>query len=126
MSTDERDILIYELTASGLSARKVQQRLGQPLTVRQVQRIAASFYGRTDKSQVFKSAEYQITPGRFRDAVVSCLERLGKDPFFCENCQEPQEKKCDIHHTKYEGATIYDLRYVCRSCNLSRVNKGLA
>jgi hypothetical protein len=58
--------------------------------------------------------------------VRECLRRLGKDPYLCEICDESQAKPCQIHHTKYDGATIYDLQYVCPSCNLARVNRGLS
>jgi hypothetical protein len=32
----------------------------------------------------------------------------------------------EIHHTKYDAATYYDLRIVCRSCNKKPENMMLA
>ena len=49
--------------------------------------------------------------------------RLGKDPNICELCGKTG--KMDIHHRKYDGATLYDLVFACRSCNLLPENKGL-
>lgn len=51
------------------------------------------------------------------------IHRLGKDPNLCELCG--RVGKMDIHHTKYVGATLYDLVFACRSCNLQPQNKGL-
>ena len=51
------------------------------------------------------------------------VHKLGKDPNLCELCG--RVGRMDIHHTKYEGATLYDLIFACRSCNLQTENKGL-
>ncbi len=53
-----------------------------------------------------------------------CFRRMGKDLNKCEQCGVT-DKKLDIHHTKYDGATVYDLQLVCRSCNLTGVNRSL-
>jgi hypothetical protein len=52
------------------------------------------------------------------------IHRLGKDPNLCELCG--RAGKMDIHHTKYEGATLYDLVFACRRCNTKAENKGRA
>lgn len=121
----QRDEQICELTCQGLSARKIRERLKLTITVRSIQRVQRYMYGKTNPFNRNNSTEYQLDIN-MRPYVEECLRRLGKDPFLCENCGERQTKKCDIHHTKYEGATIYDLQYVCRSCNLARANVGLA
>lgn len=119
----ERDRQIIELAQRGLSASKIKSRLGLSITLRSVQRvIVRELPPRPDNRN---SGLYAINPN-FMPHIKECLRRLGKDSHFCEICEEKQEVPCDIHHTKYEGATIYDLQYVCRSCNLSYVNTGLA
>jgi hypothetical protein len=51
------------------------------------------------------------------------IHRLGKDPNLCELCGKAG--KMDIHHTKYDGATLYDLVFACRRCNTQTENRGL-
>lgn len=118
---DERDQKIIDLTLKGLCARKIKERLKLDITVRAIQRVVSKNLGHRPPNA--NSYDYQIT-GVLRDYVLFCLKRLGKDPYMCEICHEPQVKKCDIHHTKYAGSTIYDLQYVCRTCNLSFINVG--
>jgi len=46
------------------------------------------------------------------------MKRDGRDFNQCELCPVYiPDGKYEIHHTKYEGATYYDLRIVCSSCN---------
>lgn len=119
---NERDARIVELTKSGLPARKVRERMHGTVSVDTVQRIARKYVGKVSSDN--PSIEYQI-PVTMRPYIDFCMAQLGKDPYLCEICGEPQTKKCDVHHTKYEGATIYDLRYACRSCNCARAGHGL-
>jgi 5-methylcytosine-specific restriction endonuclease McrA len=51
------------------------------------------------------------------------IHRLGKDPNLCELCGKVG--KMDIHHAKYDGATLYDLVFACRRCNTQAENRGL-
>lgn len=118
----ERDAAIIDLTKQGLSAHKVRDRLGLSCSVRQVQRVARKA---VQTGSAANSTLYQF-PLMMRDYIEWCLEQRGLDEHVCGICGERQAKKCDIHHTKYEGATVYDLMYVCRSCNCARVNCGLA
>lgn len=104
-----------------MSAAKIKQRLGLTITVRSIQRVAERHVGKT--TGINNSTANQI-PLTMRPYVDWCLGQLGKDPNICGICEDIA--RCDIHHTKYEGATIYDLMYVCRSCNLARANKGLS
>lgn len=57
-----------------------------------------------------------------RKYYKAILEKQGKDFYTCEFCGIKSKKKLDIHHTKYNGATINDLKIVCRKCNLNRNN----
>lgn len=64
-----------------------------------------------------------------REYVVFLMEQEGRitDNTICEYCLEPcPGNKWEIHHTKYEGATYYDLMVVCRKCNRAPENVGLA
>lgn len=119
MSRDEQIVALAEY---GLSAQKIVDKLKLDLSAAQAGRVIKQALG--ERRSQSRSAEYALE--NVRPYVVACLERLGKDPLLCESCLEPQTSPCDIHHTKYEGATIYDLMYVCRSCNLARENKGLS
>ena len=119
----ERDAQILELTRHGLSARKVAQRLGLKVSVRKVQRVAQRELGRVPPTA--NSSQHAIR-GQLLEYVTACMLALGKDPHMCEICNELQATPCDVHHTKYEGATLYDLMYACRSCNLARANRGLS
>lgn len=56
-----------------------------------------------------------------RPEIMECFRRMGKSFTRCEQCGIETDK-LEIHHTKYEGATVYDLQLLCRSCNLSGRN----
>lgn len=59
--------------------------------------------------------------------VIALMEQEGRDFFICELCDtDIPEGEFEIHHTKYEGATYYDLRIVCRRCNRLPENRLLA
>ena len=59
-----------------------------------------------------------------RQYILYCLQKIGKDFYHCEECGRNMKKQ--IHHKKYDGATIYDLAIVCQSCNLKAYNRNLA
>ena len=59
-----------------------------------------------------------------KEYILECFRQLGKDFKKCEQCGVTGNK-LDIHHTKYEGATVRDLQLVCRACNLKAENKYL-
>jgi hypothetical protein len=119
----ERDNQIIELARKGLSARKIRERLNLDITSRAINRIVLKHLG--PRPDVSNSHDNQI-PIVMMPLIKECLRRLSKDSMTCEICEEPQSKPCEIHHTKYEGATIYDLQYVCKSCNLAFMNRGLS
>ena len=63
-----------------------------------------------------KSVENQIS--NLRPYVIALMKREGRDFTICELCKsDSPENRYDIHHTRYDGATYYDLRIVCRKCN---------
>ena len=58
------------------------------------------------------------------EAMMESEGRINGNDTLCELC-EGIAMPFEIHHTKYEGATYYDLRVVCRSCNRITENVGL-
>ncbi|MEW1951073.1 hypothetical protein AB0280_17700 [Pseudarthrobacter sp902506025] len=113
---------ILVLTKHGLAVSKIKKYLSEPKSDRAINKYVVKKLGASRKGGV--SRENWIRPS-FMVYVVEALERLGKDRYTCELCLEHVPQGCVVHHTKYEGATIYDLMYICYSCNLSRENKGL-
>ena len=72
------------------------------------------------------SAIHQLNP-TMTGYVTALMERDGRDFTKCEYCSKAiPDGKHELHHTKYEGATYYDMMIVCRSCNRIPENKGLA
>lgn len=113
---------IITLTKHGLSARKIQKYLKTPLTIRVITSHATRVLGPRRRAN---NSSANLITASFMPYVQWCLEQIGKDKYTCELCLEPVPKGCIVHHTKYEGATIYDLMYICGSCNLARENVGL-
>ena len=60
-----------------------------------------------------------------RPYVVEILTRWGRDFSKCEQCGDSTKGRPELHHTRYVGATIHDLEIVCRSCNLTGLNRGI-
>lgn len=119
----ERHKAMVGLVLDGLSARKIQERLKIPHTDKWVSNLMRNYLGPVERTT--NSYDNQIHPN-MRPYIHSCLEQRGKDRYTCERCGDHQTESCEIHHTKYEGATIYDLQYVCRSCNLARAGQGIS
>lgn len=58
--------------------------------------------------------------------IREILKKQGRDFTKCEMCgNDIPEGKSQLHHTKYEGATMQDLMIVCQKCNLQPENKNL-
>jgi hypothetical protein len=58
-----------------------------------------------------------------RPYIIALMKREGRDFTRCELAPHDIEPgKYEIHHTKYEGATYYDLRIVCKPCNRKAEN----
>ncbi|MCA1565851.1 MAG: hypothetical protein LC803_09475 [Acidobacteria bacterium] len=115
---------IIELSRTGLSANKIRIRLKLPITTRQVQRIIAERRGPVPKESGRLHMD-SFGSGAFRSIVEQLMIARGLDPHVCGVCKVRQLAKCDIHHLKYDGATIEDVIFVCRSCNLAREQMGL-
>jgi len=60
-----------------------------------------------------------------RDVVIAMMKRDGRDFTYCELGKHRMDGAFDIHHTKYEGATYYDLQIACRKCNTQQENRFL-
>lgn len=81
--------------------------------------------------------EEKITREQYRDEfstltrdmkalIHAMMKREGRDFAYCEVGNHAiTNGKFDLHHTKYEGATYYDLQISCRKCNLQAENKLL-
>lgn len=68
---------------------------------------------------------FDATP-YMNDYIHAVWAKRGKDLSKCEFCEVELDRSTgQIHHTKYEGATIDDLRWICVSCNLQPENIGL-
>lgn len=72
-----------------------------------------------------KSKEHELSY-YMRILVNSKLRREGRDFSKCEECGDPiPEGKHQLHHTKYDGATLKDIRIVDAKCNQKPENKLL-
>jgi hypothetical protein len=71
-----------------------------------------------------KSKEHNIHP-QMSYIIWAMIRRDGRDPAFCELGNHPLVGRPTLHHTKYEGATYYDLLIACYSCQLKKENKLL-
>lgn len=61
-----------------------------------------------------------------RKYIVALAIRDGRDLHTCEICRNPIKGTAVFHHTKYEGATYYDLKIACTRCNTQKENQLLA
>lgn len=58
--------------------------------------------------------------------IWSIFKQQGKDLNKCEQCGvKVIGRRRQLHHTKYDGATINDIQIVCSKCNMKLENKGL-
>lgn len=70
------------------------------------------------------STDNQIA--HLRPYILYLMEREGRDFTTCELCGDDiEDGRFIIHHTRYEGATYYDLRIVCASCDKQPENRLL-
>ena len=60
----------------------------------------------------------------FTEYVKECLIRIGKRFDRCEYCNN-SDSRLTMHHTVYDGATVYDIDIICYKCNLSEENLRL-
>lgn len=69
---------------------------------------------------------FDNTTSYLRWIILAMMKREGRDFTKCELCGDPIPKgKHQIHHTKYDGATYYDLRIVDAKCNMASQNRNL-
>jgi hypothetical protein len=72
------------------------------------------------KSKAFELTYY------LRLIIRAMFKRDGRNFRICELCGGPIPfGRFQLHHTKYDGATYYDLRIVCRKCNNAPLNRNL-
>jgi hypothetical protein len=117
---------VLEMLRQGTGPAEIIETLGLTITKRQVQRIAKQHGIARQHDRGGRLDEDSLGVGPLRGIVEFCLiQHLGLDPYVCSDCGRRFKKKCDIHHTKYDGATIYDLVFLCRRCNLAPRNVGL-
>lgn len=121
--TDRQRILL--LAEHGLSASKIARHLMKRHSAKVIQDYARRELGPAVRN-VNNSTENRL--GVYMTGLITVVmeDAFGKNRFQCELCLDPVPGGCLIHHTKYEGATIYDLMFICGSCNLSRANVGLS
>jgi hypothetical protein len=63
---------------------------------------------------------------QFSYILWAMLKRDGRDRKWCEVGKHPLEGIPTLHHTKYDGATYYDLLISCFKCQMQPENKLLA
>lgn len=117
---------MIQASIDGLSAEQIRLRLRLPISTRQVQRILRARRGPVEQKKSGRLPEDAFGAGAFRSIVFQLLVDRGLDPHLCGICGIKQLKVCDMHHTKYDGATIYDVIFACHACNVAREQKGLA
>lgn len=122
MLNDRQRIIV--LIKRGLAAVKIRRHLTQQISVKRISSYANKVLGPAPNG-INNSRANQIHPSDM-PYVLEAMRRLGKNRLQCEICLDPVPGGCIVHHTKYEGATVYDLMFVCGSCNQARANKGLS
>lgn len=117
---------IFEMLRAGHGPAEIIEKLGLSITKRSIQRMAAKHGIVRPHDRGGRLDSDGIGSGPLRSILEHCLVTIrGLDPYLCSDCGRKVNTKCDIHHTKYEGATIYDLEFVCRRCNTAPRNVGL-
>jgi hypothetical protein len=118
---------IIAMAKDGASASTIKTVLDLPITVRQVQRIVAQHVKRQrERNGRLDQDKLGAQGSAWRSIIEQLLEQRGHNKRKCDLCGKWQPRDCDVHHKKYEGATLDDLCYVCRKCNLAPSNVGLA
>jgi hypothetical protein len=70
------------------------------------------------------SVENQLS--HLRPIILAMMRREGRNFKWCELGHHPLKGRLTLHHTKYEGATYYDLQIACYSCQMKAENKNLS
>lgn len=111
----------------GISPRSVQRivkKWGAARTQAEGNQVAGPLGPRHRIRKKGKSKENQLA--NMRVIVIAVLKEQGRDFSMCELCRTfIPSGKYQLHHTKYDGATIKDLKIVCQQCNLLPENQYL-
>lgn len=57
--------------------------------------------------------------------IKAIMEKRKVNFYKCQSCGISSKKKLVIHHNKYDGATMKDLRIICQRCNTQPENRLL-
>lgn len=78
------------------------------------------------KAIFYDMRQYKDNSFDIRVYIRSLLQHMGRDFHTCELCQAIiPDGKARMHHTKYDKATIYDIKIVCNKCDKKSENKFL-
>lgn len=83
-----------------------------------------SYHHRLRKIGNGQNSYYSLN--HIRKYIVALAIRDGRDLGTCEMCGSSTNDKPVFHHTKYEGATYYDLKIACTRCNTQKENQLLS
>jgi hypothetical protein len=72
-----------------------------------------------------KSKENNFHP-QLSYIIWAMLRRDGRNIAFCELGNHQLKGRPTLHHTRYEGATYFDLQIACFSCQNKKENKLLS
>lgn len=107
----------------GMHTRQLSEKYG--VSLRQIQRTVHPYRQAVNPNTLPYSDDARLN--NLRPIIIALMESQGRDFKICELCLEPiSGNSFDIHHTKYNGATYYDLLIVCRKCNTATHNRYLA
>ncbi len=121
---DQQRIIV--LTTRGLAVSKIRKHLKSPVwTEKQINRYVTNVLGPARKG-VNNSQYNRISEMEAQWYTKLLVEAYGKDRYRCEICTEPVPGGATLHHTTYTNPTLFDLLFVCQSCNLARENVGLS
>lgn len=113
---------MIEMAREGYSASTIKDVLKLSCTVRHIQRLIQPY---RPVRPVPERVSGDHLSAVMRDIITQLLVEKGHHPKICGVCGLPQYRDCDIHHLKYEGATLDDLVFACRKCNNAPANVGL-
>ena len=69
--------------------------------------------------------DHILTTNPLYEIILHVLTKRGRDLNKCELCGGSFNGRPNLHHTKYDGATVDDIRIVCSKCDKQPENKGL-
>ena len=106
----DRDDEIIAYAQSGKSASWIQEHLGLPITVRQVQRLIHDRLGpRPTRAAITR-------PDLLRSVVLASMKERGLNEHWCSVCGEYRAVPCLIRCTSWRQ-DVEHLVFVCRGCS---------